>query len=463
MNTNASPTAIEQLAANAIDTRFEDLDPTFIETTKLRIIDTLGCAIGGYPDTGNPEMIQLYKDQGGKPEATILVDGTRVPVINAGFVNSILARSFDFEPVSPIVDGVNTPGHVSGTTVPTALAVAEATGASGHDMMTALIVGDDIAARILAASGFGFSLGWDGVGTVNCFGATAIAGRLMGLDKHQLNHAFGLVLNMLGTTFQSIWDATMSFKLAQGLAAQAGILSAQLAKTGWTGAVDALHSQFGYYNMFTAGCKEPHFLTDKLGEAYYADAVTKPYPGCRIPHAAEDCILKIMNEHGITADTIANVNLDLAQGGIDHKCGQTFELGEYPHGTAAFSYHYVVACSCLRGSVKPEHYTEKAIRDPEIAKFIEKITLTSVDDVPFEGARVTITTTDGNSYKERVDVAKGNPIFNPISNEELLAKFWTNVEFSGKIGREKATKALSLLEKLEKLDDVRKLVPFLVA
>ncbi|MCJ7606021.1 MAG: MmgE/PrpD family protein, partial [Dehalococcoidales bacterium] len=299
MNSNGTPTAIEQLAANALDTRFEDFDAATLETTIYRIIDTLGCTIGGSGDTGNPEITALMKDQGGKPEATILVDGTKVPVGNAAFVNCIMTRSFDFEPVSPLVDGVNTPGHISGTTVPTALALAEATGASGKEMITALLVGDDVATRILAASGFGFTLGWDGVGTVNVFGATAIAGRLLGLTRLQLRHAFGLALQMVGTTFQTIWDGTTAFKLPQGLAAQQGILSAQLARAGWTGPTDALFSKFGYYNMFTEGCKRPEYLTQKLGKTFYYDGITKPYPCCRIPHAAIDCSLDIVKKHGV--------------------------------------------------------------------------------------------------------------------------------------------------------------------
>ncbi len=452
---------IERLAANALETKFEQFDASLVETTKYRIIDTLGCILGGHVDPGNPELADHLRNQGGKPEATILVHGTKVPVISAGFVNSVFARSFDFEPVSPVVEGVNTPGHVSGTTVPTALAVSEMVGASGREMMTALLAGDDIAARILAGSGFGFSLGWDGVGTVNCFGATAIAGRLMGLTVRQLQHAFGLTLNMLGTTFQSIWDGTMAFKLAQGLSAQAGILSAQMAKLGWTGPEDALFSRFGYYNMFTEGCKEPGFLTEKLGQAYYYDAITKPYPGCRITHAAVDGTLTIVNGHKLKPKDIATINLFLARGGIEHKCGEPFNPGEYPHGDAAFSYYYSVACACLHGSVKPQHFTRETILDPKIKDFIKKITLTQADEVPFEGAKVVITTQDGNVFTERVDVVRGNPLHNPITRQELLDKFWNNVEFGGRISRDKATRALTLLERLEKLDDIRKVIPFL--
>ena len=456
-------TPIEKLAANVLDTDFDNFDPATLESTRYRIIDTVGCLIGGSGDTGNPELAGLLQDEGGREEATILVHGGKVPVGNAAMVNSVMSRSFDFEPVSPLVDGVNTPGHISGTTVPTAISMSEAVNASGRELITALLVGDDIAARVLAASGFGFTLGWDGTGTVNAFGAAAIAGQLLGLNKLQMRNAFGIVLNQIGSTFQIIWDGTTAFKLPQGLSARAGVFSAQLAKAGWTGPEDALFSKFGYYKMFTEGCQKPEDLSRDLGRAYYADGTIKPYPCCRIPHAAIDCALAIVRKHGIKAEEIQEVNLDLAQGGIDHICGSPFKIGAFPHGNAAFNYQYVVATAFLYGSVKPEHFTEKAIRDPRITDFIGKIKLTASAYVKFEAARLAVTLKDGREFTDSCDVAKGDPRHNPMSKDEIIAKFWTNIEFSAKISKQKATKLLQMLQNLEELDSARKLIPLLVA
>ena len=460
---NKAETAIEKLAANVVETRFENFDKATLENTRYRIIDALGCLIGGSGDTGNPELVDLVRGHGGKAEATILVHGGKVPAGEAALVNCAMARSFDFEPVSPIVEGVNTPGHISGTTVPTAVSLAEAVNASGREMVCALLAGDDVAARILAASGFGFTLGWDGTGTVNAFGAAAIAGRLLGLDKLQMRNAFGIVLNQVGSTFQIIWDGTTAFKLPQGLSARAGILSAELAKAGWTGPEDALFSQFGYYQMFTEGCRKPEVLTAGLGQAYYYDCITKPYPGCRITHAPVDATLALLRKHGVKAADVREVVLYVHQGGIDHICGHPFKVGPFPHGNAAFSYQFSIATALLYGAVKPEHFTEKAIRDPKIKDFVGKIKFQAAGDVPFEGARVKLVLKDGRELTEYVEVARGNPLFNPMSNEEKIAKFWTNVEFCGKISRQKATRLLAMIENLDRLDSVREMIPLMVA
>ena len=456
-------TAIERLAENALATRFESFDKDTLEAAKYRIIDTLGCLIGGALDTGNPELLELIRENGGKKEATILVHRGKAPVAEAALMNSIMARSFDFGPVSPLVAGFSCPGHTSETTVPTALTLGEVADASGKDFIAALLVGDDIAARLLAASGFGFVLGWDGVGTVNVFGVTAMAGRFFGLNKLQLRYAFGIALNLLGTTFQTFWDGTTAFKLPQGLAARSGIFAAHLAKAGWTGPEDALMSRFGYYKMFTEGCKKPQALTDNLGKKYYYDGTIKPYPCCRITHAAIDAALALFKKYGFKADDIASVNLEVAPGGIDHAVGHPFKIGDFPHGNAAFSYEYTVATAFLFGSVRPEHFTGQAIRNPVVTDFIKKIKLTAVDDVAFEKARMTVMFKDGRKLTETVTKVKGDPLSNPMTHKEIIAKFWINVDFTQKISRKKGEELLDRLLNLEKLDSVRKLIPLLVA
>ncbi len=463
MNQPKEPTATERLAAHALETRFENFTPELLETTKYRIIDTMGCLIGGALDTGNPEFLALLKDTGGKKEATVLIYGDKLPVVEAAFMNSIMARSFDYGAVSPLVDGVSCPGHTSETTVPTAFSLAEAANASGKEFITALLVGDDIAARILAGSGFGFSLGWDGVGTVNTFGVAATAARLMGLNKPQLRNAFGIALNQIGTTFQSFWDYTTAFKLPQGLAARGGITSAQLAKAGWTGPEDMLLSKFGYYKMFTEGCKKPQVLSEGLGKVYCYDGTVKPWPCCRIVHAAIQAALELMRKYNLKAEDVASVNLETAPNAIDHYVGHPFKIGPFPHGNAAFSYEYAIATAFLFGTVKPEHMTEKAIRNPAVAEFIKKIKLTAANDVVFEKARMTVTTADGRKLTENVTKVKGDPLGNPMSHEDIIAKYWVNVDFTQKISKKKAHALLDNLLNLEKVESVKTLVPLMVA
>ncbi len=454
-------TAMDRIIANILEAEFEAVDRETLQNAKDRIIDTVGCLIGGAGDPSNPELVRLILDFGGKPEATIFMYGGKVPASHAAMVNCILCRSFDFEPVSPVVEDHIAPGHVSGTTVMTALTLGEAVGAGGREIITAMLLGDDLAARLLNTCEFTLTLGWDGNGTANALGATAIAGRLMGLNEKQLRNAFGLVLSQLSGSAQNITESTSAFKLPLGLAARNAIFSTELAAAGWTAPKDALLGQFGYYDLFTSGIRNEELLTKDLGKRFWGDRTFKPYPCCRGTHGPIDCALDIVNNHGVDPDSIDGVMLYLPEGGLNGVLGQPWEIGDFPHGNAIFSFRFTVATALLRGSVKPEHFTEEAIRDLKLAELIAKIEFA---DLPpgKTGFVLRVRTKEGGEYEAQSQIPRGDIAGNPLSRDELLAKFWGNVEFAQKHKRSDAEALLQLLEDLEGQDDISEVTRLLV-
>jgi 2-methylcitrate dehydratase PrpD len=98
-----------------------------------------------------------------------------------------------------------------------------------------------------------------------------------------------------------------------------------------------------------------------------------------------------------------------------------------------------------------------------VAEFIKKIKITAANDVEFEKARMTVTAKDGRKLTENVTKVKGDPKDNPMSHEDIIAKYWVNVDFTQKISKKKAQALLDNLLNLEKVDSVRKLVPLMVA
>jgi 2-methylcitrate dehydratase PrpD len=462
MSNPAKAKPIEELSTNILNTRFENLNEATLENAKNRIIDVLGCAIGGANASGNSALIKLVKEWGGKEEATILAWGGKVPACNAAMVNSIMARSFDFEVVGALVEGEWIGSHISGTTVPTALAMGEAKGIGGKEFITALLVGDDTAARIIASSGFDPNKAWDITGTINAFGATAIAGRLLGLNEMQMRSAFGIVLNQLAGSMQNCWDGTTAFKMQQGISSRNGIFAAQLAQAGWIGPEDALFSNFGYYQIYTDGCAKPEILTKDLGKKYYAEAHFKPYPACGGCHTAIDCALTIVNKHDIEADDIDEIVLYVSQRGVNGFFGQPFRIGYFPHANAAFNFQYTVADALLRKGIKPEHFSEEAIRDPKIEVLISKIRLTESPQAAVLSARLEVKMKDGRVFSEFTDTPKAHPFNSPLSKDEIKDKFRSNVDFSQTVTKNNAEKVLELVEYLEELDNVNRVVDLLV-
>lgn len=473
MDSNTESLIIEKLIDNVLDTRFENLEQRTVESVKDRIIDVIGCTIGGAKASGNLEFVNIVKDWGGKEEATILIHGGKAPAQNVAMVNIVMARSFDFVPCSPVVDGIAAGGYISVGTIPTAIAVGEVNGINGRDLITAVAVGDDLHSRISAADydrnmlrKSGFCVKWDSTSIMNGFGITAIAGRLLGLDKRQMRNAFGIVLHQLGGNFLSgVHDATTSFKLAQALPARDGIFSAYLARAGWTGPKDALFGQDGYYNLYGGpeSLRNPQVLIKDLGKKYYSDSHIKPYPSCRSTHVPIACALAIAQNYAVDATDIREIILCLSPEGLKHTCAQPFIIGEFPHANAIWSYQFTVATALLRKSVRPEHFTEESIRDPQIGALINKIKLVELPEVKsILGTKLKVVLKDGKEIFECADVPKGDQINNPMSRDEIIAKFWTNVEFSRTITEKNARELLTLLEKLEELDDMNRIIKLLV-
>jgi 2-methylcitrate dehydratase PrpD len=453
---------IEELVSNVLETSFESFDLESIEQAKNRIIEVIGCSIGGANATGCNTIVDLVKKWGGVGESTILVYGGKAPANNVAMVNSIMARSFDFEPVEAYVEGTSRPAHISGTTVPTALAVAEQTAASGRELISSLVLGNDLTSRLAVASGFPLDLGWDNTGTFNIFGATAIAGRLLRLDKRQMLNAFGIALNQLAGSLQGAYDKTHCFKLPIGLSARAGIFSAELASQGLTGVKDPLLGKYGYFALY---CRDynPEILTKDLGRQFYSDSVLKPYPACRGTHAAIESALQIAHMHDIEPGNIDEITVNVTAALRDGFLGQQFEIGDVPQVDATFSLRYTVANALLRKSVRLEHFSDEFIHDPKVVKLASRIKLTA--NIPPEkplAAGLEVKMKGGEIFSANVDIPKGDTVHNPLTKQEIKEKFRSNVTFSRTVARENAEKALTMIEKLEEISDLGEITSLLV-
>jgi 2-methylcitrate dehydratase PrpD len=454
----------EALCLNVADTRFIDIDEIIIENAKCRVIDVLGCVAAGAYAECNPELVNLIKDWGGKPEASILIHGGKTVSHNAALVNSVMARSFDFESLGPLVDGRSYPAHISGTTVITAITMAEAHGIPGKELITALIAGDNFTSRIIAAeSTGGLPPGWDSVGTTNTFGAAAIAGRIIGLTSKQIKNALGLAFNQMSGSMQNIWDGVPAFKLLQGLSARNGIISAELSKAGWAGPDDPLFGKLGYFKLFAGGCGNPDILTKDLGKKYFCDAHFKLYPCCAVSHAAVDCALFLANTYNLDYREIKEVVLYVSKSGLNSFLSQPLDANDFPHAGSAFNYKYHVATALMNKAIRPEHFERSCVHSPEVKSFMDKIRLEQLPGVEREllCAKIIVTMDTGEQYEKLVESPKGDPLGNPISKDDILNKFISNLEFSKKIDSAKGKKLISLLDKLEELENINEVINLL--
>ncbi len=450
---------IDRIVRHVLDTPFEAFSDSDLLAAKKRLIDSIGCALSGVGVAGNDAMLDLVRSWAGAPEAAVLGRPDRLPLPYAAMITSLQSRSFDFEVTGPEPEGINEGkmvGHVSSTTEPVALAVGEYTRASGREVLAAVILGGDVAARVSVANTFSFDTNFEVCGTSNAFGATAVAGRLMGLDHDQLRNAYGILLNLMAGSFQGIWDGVHSFKLPGASAAYNGILACQLSLRGFGGVKDALESRRGYFAMYAQEPAPQNMVAD-LGTVFYVHGQHKLHPSCYGNHNPIECVLKIRSEHEFDAAAVKAVELDVPPNRVDHFLNQVpTARDEQPK--FLFTIPYGIANAIVRGRPELEHYVEPAIYDPQVLDLARRVTL--LPNLPLgnnQHSRLRIVLEDGRILEAERSAPLGW-LRNPTPLELIVDKFWRNVRFSGTVSEEQAAHGLDLVRSLENVSDVSVLV-----
>jgi 2-methylcitrate dehydratase len=449
----------QALAAHIVNAKYSDLDQATLRKAKYRILDLMGCVIGGAASKSNAALVEVLRDAGGTPEASVIGYRLKTSAAQAAMVNATIARSYDFEVMTVAVGARYIGSHDSPTTCMTALALCERGGLSGQEFVTALAVGDDFAARLLAASGLDLGLGWDGAAIYTALPATAIACRLLGLSVQQTQDALGINIDTIAGTNQNTWDGVTDWTLPQGFSARNGILAAQLAKRGWVGIGDALQAPYGFFALYTGGCVHPEILTADLGKVFYAEEYFKPYPACAAAHTSIECALAIRNNNKLSPSQIERVTVQVPT--LKSPLAQPFIAGRYPHCAANFSIQFQVANALLHGSVRQEHYDDAAIRGPDLTAMVNKVSLSELP-ANQSGVQIELTTRDGRSLTEHHPGTPNRyPGVNPFSYEEIVGKFHQQVAFSGFVSSQTADEIIRRVDAIENernMDDFVKLL-----
>ena len=453
-----------QVADYVLKTNLSDIDSGTISRVKDRVLDSLGTIMIGRNADGNDAAARVYGGEGGPPEATVLGRGSRTGAANAAAVNALMQRSWDFEACGAEDSQRRLhPAHVSGSTFPTALAVGERTHASGADLLRALTLGDDLATRITVASGFNLAIGTDNTGISNGIGCVATAGALMGLNAQQLVDAFGLALNQLSGTIENIFDGAMAFKLPQAMSARNAINSVDLAVGGFSGPKDPLGGRYGFFSIFGGSSNQDTLLED-LGKVFYGDKVIKPWSCCRIVQGPVEAATVIRKE--IDLDGIQEIRIVAPPSVLNGFTAVPFIHGESTPVSAIFNLSLCVVLALEFGEVRPEYITEEVLGSPRIRALHGKVRLVdsesggiSAGSVPTP-IRVDVEMKDSRVLSRSTPVALGDIYANPLSSEQLLDKYYRNMEHGG-VGRRIADEARQMVEALESVDDVRLLADVL--
>jgi 2-methylcitrate dehydratase PrpD len=397
----------------------DSLPDETVRWARLALLDWMGSALRGGSETPAVIILRLLRSQGGTPQATLLPTGEKTSAPNAAFGNGVASHILELDDVhrSSII-------HAGAVVIPAAFAVAEFMHARGARLIEALVVGYETAIRIGEAVTPSHYYFWHNTATCGTFGACAATGKLVGLDQEQMVWALGNA----GTQAVGLWeflsDGAMSKHLHAGKAAQNGLLSALLAKEGFTGATAILEGKKGFFRAMA-----PRFnldrVTDALGKPPYKieDNSFKIHASCRHTHPAVDIVLDLAARHHLKPfmiEAIAVRTYRIALDIISNSDPQTLYA-------AKFSLPFCVALALTMGSCQHEDFTEENLRNMEIRCLTKRVRLAL--DAELEAihpakwaASVVITTRSGDVYHGRTDFPLGDPE-NPAHEELLIAKF----------------------------------------
>lgn len=397
--------------------RFEDLPPPEVARTRALVLDTFAAGIAGSSAEGIAAGLAYVRAAGGAAEAEVLVFGDRLPAGSAAFLNGTLFQARDFDPVYE--PGVMLP---YGPVLAAALAAGQFSGASGRDLLAAVMLGTDIACRVGRALTGG--LGWSRSATLGVFGAAAAAARLLGLDRERTVHALGLALSQSAGNIQTVVDGSLAKRFQGGFAAEAGLKAARLAALGVTGPVNVFEGRFGFFNLYESGGYRRERVLEGLGETYEgAAASVKPYPCAREHHGAIAAALALRAGGAPDAGS-GSVQVTLPPN-AHALSGKPLPHDRDPTvGAAIGSAAYGVAVALLQGSVGIGDFEPRAVARPAVLALARRI---EVREDPEATDRRTllpqsvVLRADGTARSETCRAMPGSPEA-PLTEAQAQAK-----------------------------------------
>jgi 2-methylcitrate dehydratase PrpD len=449
--------AARLLAEHVCRTGYADLPASAARSARRDILDTFGCMLGGSGAPGIDELFAVTSHWGGRQESRVLLRGIRLPAPQAALINASMGHALDFD------DTLDTGGsiHPGVSVLAAVLAAADRLGrASGRQVLLAVALGLDVSCRIALASTL--DRGWHRTAAMGVFGSTAAAGKLLGLTPQQMLNAFGIAYSHASGNRQCILDGALTKRLQAGQAASAGLFSAVLAQTGFTGARNVFNGRFGFLELYQPNGYDASLLSQDLGAVYCGEALSyKPYPCGRPLHAAIDAALAVRALLGITAaDEIASVTIEADPGGhADQFRGGTAKRRPTQVVEAQFAQPFLVATALVHGKVGIAEVA--GLGDASVLALSDRIAGVPRQDRPKRSLSIAVHRTDGRSATVEATDPVGSPE-KPLSEAQLEAKFRDCARHAVRpLPESSVDAALAAIARLGSLVDARELVdPF---
>jgi 2-methylcitrate dehydratase PrpD len=444
---DSSLTISQRLAEWAAGVRPNDLPAEVLDDARRRLIDQVGVCIAGTRSESARAVHRVAERFGGNPQATTLVTGSRYSAPLAGWVNGAVGHAADYDDMNGTAAV-----HISSVAVPAALAAAEALQVGGAQCLLALAVGAEVGLRIMSgAPPHQFhKRGLHGTGVAGSFVGAAITTKLMGLGPEVVAQALGMAGSRASGLMQTLVDGSWVKQLHPGWAVEAGLTCAWLAAEGFTGPMEVIEGQYGFFHALLHGDEEQLDLervTRGLGRRWLLPETTfKPWPNGVWNHASMEGAQVILQRERLAIDEIERIDVHVPPVCVPIVC-EPREAKLHPQSVyhMKFSLPYSVAMLLKLGRVEVDDYRQDVLQDPEVAALAARVHChpdPSMQPETFP-ARVELTTRTGRAFVHDVPAQLGSPQ-HPMSQEDHRRKFRANVAPS--LGERQTEQLLDALE-----------------
>jgi 2-methylcitrate dehydratase PrpD len=395
-----------------------------VEQTARALIDTVACALAGRNEPAARIALEYARTRQSPQSADAWGTGASLSVEDAALYNGVAGHVLDFDDVtSPLR------GHPSIALLPALVALAQAHDLPGRDLAAAYVAGFEVMVKLARAMvGDHYAKGWHSTSSIGILGATAACASLLRLTREQTIDALGIAVAQASGSRVNF--GTMSKSFQAGHCGVSAIRAAMLARSGFTGAPDAIDGENGYMALYANGESLAEQL-DTLGtaplEIEAASIEVKKYPLCYATHRTLDGILDLRAEHGLRLDQVERVEILCSYRALVPLIHPSPQTGL----EAKFSMQYAVAAALHDGAIGLSSFEDAAVRRPAIQTFLAKVEAREDSGAPFpRWNEIRLHTRAGAVLEKRVTLLRGSAQ-SPLSRAELLAKARDCFAFGG--------------------------------
>lgn len=374
-------------------------------------LNWVGCAVGAARHEAAQAALDAAAMLQPAPQAAVLGRGERVDMASAALVNGISSHTFDFDDTH-----LKTIIHPAGPVASALLALAEVTGATGRQLVDALVLGIDVSCRLgNVMYPDHYDRGWHITGSTGQMGAAAGCARLLGLDEEKTAMALGIAASQpVGMREQF---GTMTKPFHPGAAARAGLLAALLAKHGFTSSPKSIEAPRGYVQVVSTRC-DWREATDELGKRFEISFNTyKPFACGIVIHPTIDAAVQL-RARGVRAEDVERIELKV------HSLVLELTGKKEPKDglEGKFSVYHGFAAGLTFGRAGEGEYDDAIVTRDDMVALRRKVVATVDDSIGEAAADVTAVMKDGRRERVFVEHAIGS-LERPMTDADLEGKF----------------------------------------